>query len=315
MSEVLPHKKNKKPVWYTHNAVIFIIFIFICLVWATAWLATRIAVETIPPFTSTGLRFFIACPMLFIFAIVRGKAIWFPKGTLFSFIYITIFYFTIPYWLINFSAQYVSSGLMALLFSTMPVFTLIFSALMLKERVFFSQIIGVVIGFLGLTMIVKLHLSLDYSNLTGIILLLISSMIHAFSYIFIKKECEDISVITLHVLPMGIAGFLLTIIGLIVEQPSFTEFSQNSILALIYLIFISLVASTLYFFLLKQINLVILSFMFIIVPATAVFISVWYEGIPFSNDFLFYMIMLLFGFAITKFPLEQIIQPVLKKYK
>ena len=310
MSEILSYKNNRKSTWYTTNTVISILFIFICLVWATVWVAARIAVETIPPVTATGLRFLGAFPMLFVFAMARGETIWFPKGALFSFVYLTVFYFTIPYWLINFSAQYVSSGLMALLFSTLPVFTLIFSTLILKERMFLSQIIGIVIGFLGLTMIVKLHLNLNYSNLTGVILLLISSMTHAFSYIFIKKECEGISVITLHVLPMGISGILLTIMGLILEQPNFVEFSQNSIIALIYLIFVSLVASTLYFFLLKQINLVILSFMFIIVPATAVFISIWYEGVPFSSDFLFYMIILLSGFAITKFPIEKLIQSI-----
>ncbi len=310
MSEILSYKNNRKSTWYTTNTVISILFIFICLVWATVWLATRIAVETIPPFTATGLRFLGASPMLFVFAMARGETIWFPKGTLFSFMYLTIFYFTIPFWLINFGAQFVSSGLMALLFSTMPVFTLIFSAIMLKERVFFSQIAGIVIGFLSLMMIVKLHLSLNYSSLTGIVAILISAIIHAFSYIYIKKKCGGISVITLHILPMGIGGILLMVMGLILEQPNFIEFSKDSILALVYLVFILVVVSTLYFFLLKQMNLVILSFMFIIVPALAVFISIWYENIPISNDFLFYLIMLLCGFSITKFPIEQMIQSI-----
>ena len=308
-------KNNVKPVWYTTNMIIAILFVILCLVWGTTWLALRIAVETIPPFTSTGLRFFIAFPMFLILARIRDEVIWFPKGYLFSFIYVTIFYFTISYWLINLGAQYVSSGLMALLFSTVPIFTLIFSAIILKERIFLSQIVGIVIGFLSLVMVIKLHLNLNYSNLTGVILLLMSAIIHAFSYIFIKKKCENISVITLHVLPMGIAGFLLTVVGLVLEQPNFTEFSKGSILALVYLVFISLVASPLYFFLLKQMNLVILSFMFIIIPATAVFIGAWYENIPISNDFLFYLIVLLFGFGITKFPVEQLIQPLFKKYK
>ena len=312
MSKILPHKNKKKPIWYTTNTVIATSFIIICLSWATTWLAVRIAVETIPPITATGLRFFIAFPMFLILAKIWNEPIWFLKEHLFPFIYLTIFYFTIPYWLINFGAQYVSSGLMALLFSTMPIFTLIFSAVILKEKIFLSQVVGIVIGFLSLVVIIKLHLNLNYSNLIGIILILISAIMHASSYILIKKQCRDISVITLHVLPMGIAGLLLTILGLTLEQPSFNAFSKDSILALSYLILASLMMSTLYFFLLKQMNLVVLSFIFIIVPAIAVFIGAWYENMPISSDFLFYLIVLLFGFSITKFSIEKLIPSIFK---
>ena len=315
MSEVLSYKNTEKPIWYATRTVLSILFVIVCLCWGTTWLAVKIVVETIPPFTSTGLRFFIAFPMFLMLAKIQGEAIWFPKGYLFSFIYLTVFYFTIPYWLINFNAQYVSSGLMALLFSTMPIFTLILSAIILKERIFFSQIMGIVIGFLGLLMIVRLHLSLNYSNLIGVILLLIAAVMEAFSFILIKKRCKDISVITLHVFPMGIAGILLTIVGLILEQPNFTEFSQDSILALIYLVFITLIVSALYFLLLRYMSPTILSFMFIIVPAIAVFVGGWYENIPVSSDFLFYLIVLLCGFAITKFPIEKLAQSTLKNHK
>ena len=311
MSEILSHKNKEEPIWYTANTVIATLFVIICFSWATTWLAIRVAVETIPPITATGLRFFIAFPMFLILIKIKDEPIWFPKGYLFPFIYLTIFYFTIPYWLINFGAQYVSSGLMALLFSTMPIFTLIFSAIILKEKIFFSQIIGIVIGFLSLMMIVKLHLDLNYSHLTGIILILISAIMHAFSYILIKKQCIGISVITLHVLPMGISGFLLTTLGFILEQPNFNSFSQNSILALICLIFASVLMSTLYFFLIKKMNLVVLSFIFIIVPAIAVFIGAWYENMPISNDFLFYLIILLFGFSVTKYPIEKLMPFIL----
>ncbi len=305
---------DKKPIWFV-NTFLAVLFIFVCLAWSTTWLSVKIVVETIPPLMSSGLRFIIASPMFLTLVWIRGESIWFPKKLFSFFVCMTIFYFTIPYWLINFSAQYVSSGLMALLFSTMPVFTLILSSVILKERVFFSQIIGIAIGFLSLMMVIKLHLNLGYSNLIGIILLLISAIMQAFIYIFIKKLGTNVSTLTLHALPMGIAGTILTILGLIFEQPSFAGFSQNSVLALIYLSCITLIGSNVYFFLIKKMSLIVLSFIFIIFPAIALLIGAWYEHTPLSNDFLFYTILLLIGFAITKFPIEKLMQLNLKNRK
>ena len=298
---------DKKSIWPL-NFILGFLFIVVCLAWSTTWLSVKIVVETIPPLTSSGLRFVIAAPMFLILAWIRGEAIWFPKRLFPFFVCMTIFYFTIPYWLINFSAQHVSSGLMALLFSTMPVFTLIFSSVILKERVFFSQVIGIAIGFLSLMMVIKLHLILGYSNLIGVILLLISAIMQGFIYVLTKKVGVNVSTITLHVLPMGIAGIVLTILGLVFEQPNFDEFSRDSILALIYLGCIILIGSNTYFFLIKQMSLIILSFVFIIFPALAVLIDAWYENTPLSGDFLFYTILLLIGFTITKFPIERLIQ-------
>ena len=314
MFKALSYKNDKKPIWFANTLIAFL-FMIVCLVWATTWLGIKIAVETIPPFTSAGLRFLIASPMFLTLAWIRGETIWFPRRLFPFFICITIFYFTIPYWLINFSAQYVSSGLMALTFSTMPVFTLVLSVIVLKERIFFSQIIGIAIGFLSLMMVIKLHLNLGYSSLMSVILILISVIMQGFLYIFIKKLGANISTITLHALPMSIAGTFLTMSGLIFEQPNFVEFSQTSVLALIYLSCITLVGSNTYFFLIKQMNLTILSFVFIIFPAIAVFIGAWYESIPLSNDFLFYTTLLLVGFAITKFPIEKLIQLIFKSHK
>ena len=314
MSKISIYRKNRNPIWLTHITLTFL-FIVVCLAWATTSLSVKIIVETIPPLMSSGLRFVIASPMFLILAWVRGEPILFPKKLFPFFVCITIFYFTLPYWLINISAQYVSPGLIALLFSTMPVFVLILSSIILKEKVFFSQGVGIAIGFLSLMMVVKLYLNLGYSNLTGVVLLLISALMQGFMYIFIKKLGTHISSITLHALPISIAGTLLTVLGFVFERPNFAEFSKISVLALIYLGCLTLIGTNIYFFLIKRMSLIVLSFVFIIFPALAVLLSAWYENMALSGHFLFYTLMLLIGFSITKFPIEKLIQKKVKNYK
>ena len=71
--------------------------------------------------------------------------------------------------------------------------------------------------------------------------------------------------------------------------------------------YLGLVASVggfiVYFFLLKRLSPIVLSFVFIIFPVFAVVIGAWYEGLPLSSDLLVYSALLLMGFAITKLKL------------
>jgi drug/metabolite transporter (DMT)-like permease len=61
-----------------------------------------------------------------------------------------------------------------------------------------------------------------------------------------------------------------------------------------------------YFFLLKRMNPIILSFVFIIFPVFAIVIDSWYDETPLSENFIIFALILLTGFAITKFPVEML---------
>ncbi len=289
---------------WTTKAVTSILFVVVCLSWGTTWLGIKIAVESVPPLTSAGARFLIAFPMFLLFAWVRRETIWFPREKTGFFVFVTLCYFTLPYYLLNYGEVHVSSGLTALMFSTMPVFILIFSGIFLKERIYFLQVIGMIIGFGALFMIIRSQgLHLDHADFTGVVAILAAAIMHGLSYVITKKSGAEISVITFNTLPIGIAGLLLMVTGYFLESPDFAAVTTRSWSALAYL---GLAASVggfiVYFFLLKRLSPVILSFVFIIFPAVAVFVGSLYEGQPISNDLILYSGILLAGFTITKLP-------------
>ncbi|WP_339385877.1 DMT family transporter [Burkholderia sp. Ac-20379] len=285
------------------------LFLVVCLSWGTTWLAIKIAVESVPPLTAAGLRFLIAFPLFLLFARLRREPIFFPRRHLAFAVFVTLGYFSVPYYLLNYGEQYVASGLTALLFSAMPVFILIFSALFLKERIYASQVVGIAIGFGSLFMIIRSQgLHLDYSELFGVLAILLAAILHALSYVITKKRGADIGVITFNALPIGIAGLGLFVAGLLMEHPDLSVATGRSWAALTYL---GLVASVggfiVYFFLLKRLSPVVLSFVFIIFPVFAVMIGAWYEGVALSRELIGFSALLLFGFAITKLPVERLL--------
>ncbi|SDU54298.1 EamA family transporter [Pseudomonas mandelii] len=306
MSTALSAFSSIRKPWLA-GGVTSVLFLIVCLSWGTTWLGIKIAVESVPPLTAAGLRFLIAFPLFLSFALLRREPLLFPRQSRWFFVFVTLSYFSLPYYLLNYGEMHVSSGLTALLFSCMPVFILLFSAVFLRQKVYPSQVIGIAIGFGSLFMIIRSQgLHLDHAELFGVLAILAAAVMHALCYVITKKQGSAISVITYNTLPIGLAGLMLFVAGLSVEAPVFEDITARSWGALLYL---GLVASVggfiVYFLLLKRLSPIILSFVFIIFPVFAVVIGAWYEGHSLTRELMGYSAVLLTGFAITKLPVEK----------
>ncbi|WP_339432482.1 MULTISPECIES: DMT family transporter [unclassified Pseudomonas] len=306
MSIALSTPLNTSKPWLA-GLVTSVLFLIVCLSWGTTWLGIKIAVESVPPLTAAGLRFLIAFPLFLGFAVLRKEPLLFPRRSRWFFVFVTLSYFSLPYYLLNYGEMHVSSGLTALLFSCMPVFILIFSALFLRENIQATQILGIAIGFGSLFMIIRSQgLHLDQAQWLGVLAILSAAIMHALCYVITKKHGSAISVITYNTLPIGIAGLMLLVTGLSLEDPTFATITPRSWGALLYLGLIASVGGFIvYFVLLKRLSPVLLSFVFIIFPVFAVIIGAWYEGTEISRELMLYSAVLLGGFAITKLPAKR----------
>jgi drug/metabolite transporter (DMT)-like permease len=267
-----------------------------------------VAVETIPPLTAAGLRFLTAFPIFIGFSLLNGESILIPKPYRKFIIFFTIAYFMVPYYLLNYGERYVSSGITALLFSTMPVFIVIFSIFFLGERVNFKQIFGLAIGFLGLALLLDHEgvLTTSSTKLAGVAAILIAAILHAYTYVLTKLHAGKMSVITLNTLPIGIAGLLMTLMGLTLEPVTFSSISQRSWLAILYLGLVASVGGFIaYFELLKRMKPTALSFIFIIFPALAVLLGSIFERASISLESMIFGGVILLGFAITKLSISK----------
>lgn len=126
----------------------------IYLIWGSTFLATRYAVRTIPPFFVSGMRFFVAGCVLFAFARLRNREVltwrmWraaTAMGALF---------FLICHGGLSWAAQHVSSGVSALLMSSISMWTAVLewarpSAAKPGRRI----MISLMIGFVGIALLV-----------------------------------------------------------------------------------------------------------------------------------------------------------------
>ncbi|MDR5777687.1 MULTISPECIES: DMT family transporter [unclassified Caballeronia] len=229
------------------------LFAIVVVTWSTTWTAMSIAVDTIPPITATALRFLIASPILIVMAKVKKAPLLFPPGQRGFQVFLTIGYFAVPVALIMYGEKHVNPGLAALIFANMPVVVLLLSAILLKEKIYFSKLTGLVLAWVALSLILRIEL--DWSSFDDYLApaaLLLAVLMHGFAYVSIKKRCCSVPILTFNALPCTMAGISLLVLSLISESPSFDRFSGASIAAISYLGLVANVIGVMCFFWLQR---------------------------------------------------------------
>ncbi|MFF4343065.1 DMT family transporter [Kitasatospora sp. NPDC001540] len=278
-------------------------YLFVCLIWGTTWYGMKLSVESIPPITAAGLRFCIAFPFLAVAVLVsRGASFRFPTGKKWLLPFVSLVYIAIPYSLINYGEQHVSSGFASLLFASVTVFLLVFSRIISRITVSGRQWAGVVAGLVCLVVLI-LHTNGDLSaeNLLAPAAVLAAAVLHAMTYATLARHAGEIDVLTVEVLPIGCGGVSLLLLGILSEHPDFGAITGASWAGVLYLgIVASVVGFAAYFYLLKYVNAVTLSFVFVFFPVIAVLVSSVVEHSAFDLLALLLAAGMLGSFALTK---------------
>ena len=261
---------------YFQKFKIYIAVLFLGILWGSTWLAIKLGLEDAPPFTAAAARFILSFLVLIIWLIIKKHkfpkniSYWMQSG------FIAIFMFVIPYALVYWGEQYISSGLSSVLFSTQSLFVVIFAHFMTKnEKANFQKIIGLSIGLIGLYLIFKDQINPDETlGLIGLICLLISAASSAFALVILskrKKEVDPVPEVTIHI---GITAFAMIIMALILETPSIEMFSAKLISSIVYLAVLgTVIGFIIYYWIAKHASAVLTSFSVFISPVFAVFLG------------------------------------------
>ena len=252
----------------------WLIIVILSLIWSSTWIAIKIGLETLPPFLSAGIRFFIAFLALSIYAFKLKLKIPHDLKTHLFFLAFGLINFTIGYGLVYWGEQYINSGLTSVLFSVMPFYVAFFSIKMLpSERITLKKIAGITVGFLGVALIFKDQIYLSGTMaIYGMIAILISPGFSALGTIMGKKARSKYHAVTLNTFPLLYTSISLFIVSFFFEANASAQFTVPAIISLFYLaIFGTAIAFVLYFTLLKNVSAVLMSLITFVTPPLALF--------------------------------------------
>jgi len=252
------------------NRTFLLIFllVFTITTWGYSWVLMKIGLEYAEPFTFAAWRCGIGAVAMIIYVSVKSVKLPSVKK-LPDYFMIGIFQTTLLFGLMLYGMQHVTAGKTSVLLYTMPIWTILMVHFYLKERLDLGKWIGVAIGTIGIICIlgrdtIVIH-SLDV--FFGEALVLAAAVSWAISNIWMKKRMggENIYMISTVQLIIGTLGLVLLAIpteGLLV-----VDWNLNSIYILLFTgIIASAIDFTIWFYLLKNLDIKITTFSSMLVP-------------------------------------------------
>jgi drug/metabolite transporter (DMT)-like permease len=190
--------------------------------------------------------------------------------------------FSLNYGLVFWGEQYISSGLAAVLQATLPAFGLVIAHFHLPgERMTWSKIFGVVLGFLGVAVVFSNQLAIAGGKaLAGCVALVLSALFAAYSNVLVKAHGRKLEPAILAAGQMFFGLIPLLLIGIPLEgNPFHYHWTPVAWLALLYLAVVgSVIAFMLYYWLVHHMDVTKTMLISLVTPVVAVVLGMLVLG-------------------------------------
>lgn len=252
----------------------------LCLIWGSTWLAIRLVVRNVRPLEAAAIRFFAGAVLLLGVAAVQKRDWPATREEWRAILVLSLSIMAVPYGLLFWAEQYVSSSMTAVLFSAMPLLVALFTPLMMGRTVPRRAMFALLMGFGGLLLLFPSGLTASGRALLGGFAILLAVVLSAWSVVYAKRRLgalDPVAATGLQLLFGSVALFWAT---WAFEPRGHAIWDRTSVLAMAFLVlFGSCAAFVIYYWLLKKMQPYQLATISLITPVVAVL-----EGALFAQE-------------------------------
>ena len=249
------------------RAVVFGLYGLLVLIWSSTWVGIKIGLEDSPPLLGAGVRFALAGAVLLVVAALGRRSLrtdWVLAGVL------ALAPFAFAYGLVYWGEQYVPSGLAAVLFGVLPLYTALLGAVLLPdEPLRWPLLLGVMIaiGGLGLAFLESVELGAAEKAAIGATALALSPLGAAVGGIAQKLRAAELDAVVLNGWAMLWGGLLLLVVSALGEDWGDFVWSAESVGSILYLaLFGSAITFVTLTVLLRHISAMAVAFLAMLLP-------------------------------------------------
>lgn len=262
------------------NIVLYLITI---LVWGSTWLAIKYQLGVVDPMVSVIYRFALASVLLMLFCRIKGLSLRFSAKDHLFMVLLGALLFSVNYWLVYVAEVYVTSGLVAVIFSSIVFLNIANGSFFLGTVVEKKMVAGAVLGIIGIALIFMPEIEafdLSDKGLFGLFMGFISVLLASFGNITSARNTKNhIPVIQANAFGMGYGAILLTLMALVMGKEFTFTASLPYMGSLVYLsVFGSIIAFYSYLTLIGTIGADKASYAIMVVPVVALVLSSFFEG-------------------------------------
>ena len=254
-----------------------IAYLLVCVVWGSTYLAIRIGVADLPPVLFAGARFFAAGILLGGAVLATGGKLprsareWRILGIGGTFLLVG------GNAIVVWAEQTMPSGLASVYVAAGPLWTALFDALVPggKTRLTWKMGLGLLAGFLGICLLSGVTPSQLFSTeMRGPIALTLAAASWAMGSVYTKRNTTSVSIYSAATVQMTVAGAVLLILGLALDEAKAWHFTSAAAGSLAYLILIgSLVGYTAFGYALRHASATIVGTFAYVNPVVAVLLG------------------------------------------
>ncbi|WP_172891510.1 DMT family transporter [Cohaesibacter sp. ES.047] len=253
------------------------------VVWGTSWIAMANQLDIVSPLVTGLYRFAISASIMFIGAFIGGYRLRFPPKVHLRIMALGMFMFSSNFVLFYYSASYMASGLMAVIFSLTSLVNIIMSAIFFRQIPTRFGLIGALLGFTGIGLIFWPQIANNAGN-EGILIGLALGMAGTLCFstgnmISVANKKFEVPLISANAWSMFYGTVWLFILSQVLDQPFLIDWSPKYWIAMGWLtIMSSVIAFWGYMTLLSSIGPARAGYLTVLFPIVALVLSTIFEG-------------------------------------
>jgi len=276
-------------------------------IWGSTFYAIKFQLGDVAPELSVAYRFALASVLLFGWCLLRKLPLRFSWQQHFWMATLGFFLFSTNYVVVYWATAQLTSGLIAVVFSTIILMNIINSAIFFRKSINGLTAAAALIGLAGISLIFWPELSRFQSNpaaLTGLLLSFLGTFIASLGNIVsARNQQHELPVVQCNAYGMAYGAAMLILLAFITDIPLTYAFTWEYNLSLLYLaLFGSVLAFGSYLTLLGRIGPEKAAYTMILFPIVALIISTLFEGYTWSLSALFGIALVLSGNLLLILP-------------
>lgn len=256
---------------------VLLVWVGVCLIWSTVWLFIKLGLADLPPVSFAALRLLLALAVLAPILFARRAPLPRTPRDLALVAATGFCLLGLNYGLLYWGAQFITSGLTAVLQATQPAFGLVFAHRLLRdERVTAAKLAALALGVGGVAVISSEQMSVAGRDaLLGCAAVTAAALFVGLAYVLVKAHGAHLKPTALMAGQMVAGVVPLLIYALAVEgNPLKFNWTTRAVVSLVYLTLAGSVAAFwLNYWLLKRMDATKVLLMAIVEPLLAVLLG------------------------------------------
>lgn len=265
----------------------YLLYAVTVLIWGSTWLGIKFQLGEVDPLVSVLYRFGLSAVVLFAWCVLSRSRLRLPAKEHGFMMLQGVCLFSINYWLVYWSEVYLTSGIVAVIFSSLVFMNIFNSRVFLNRRFVPKVLLGGVLGMLGVGLLffpelgqLSLHDEAMIGFLFGVLATYIASL---GNIIATRNTATGLAVMSINAWCMLYGTLLLLVLALITGAEFRYPKEPDYTISLLYLaLFGTVIAFGVYMRLLAMIGPNRAAYSSMLFPVVALLLSTWFEDYHWS---------------------------------